>query len=136
MTVPRIFAADPEAMADAIAAGLEAHARRGRERPLSAVDIANLAERAMWKCAQGQRGITTVSADETWSMAAVLALTGGVRRLRAALDTLPPDTAMVRWQGDPALGVVDGEWIVLRALSGLARLPLMAAETAFQVPTC
>jgi hypothetical protein len=94
MTAVRQFAADPDAVAEAIAAGLEAHARRGRERPLSAGDLATLAERGMAKCAQGQRGITTVSADETWAMADVLSLTGGPRRLRAALAlAVPPQPA-------------------------------------------
>lgn len=97
----RSVAATPDTLANAIAAGLEAHARRRRERPLSAADLVVLAERGLAKCDQGQRGTTTVSADETWAMAAVLALTGGVRRLRAALDTLPAETATTDTPAQP-----------------------------------
>lgn len=74
-----------DAIADAIVAGLQSPARPRREAPLSAEDLARLAEAGMAKCGTGMRGITTVSADETWAMAAVLSMTGGVRRLRAAL---------------------------------------------------
>lgn len=60
--------------------------------------------------------------------------TAHLRTREAGQTARPGDLAVVETDEGPALGVVQGQSIYLRAPSGLALLPVAQATTVFEVP--